>query len=174
MPTCDKVTRTPHKRRLHLVDKHGYPKGYDFRIVQTGMGKKISLLKSGGGGAQSCAGRRRRVSEVGEAGWQESAKERNDAGGTAERRSRRGTLENGQASRDGHETGYINGQRVGKDPQKQEPEMEVEKVSIAMEKLTKSAQQRDIDDDVDQLVNSVAALKFVPMSVRLKAGKSAS
>ncbi|ODV86466.1 hypothetical protein CANARDRAFT_27670 [[Candida] arabinofermentans NRRL YB-2248] len=37
VPGCDKVCSTHKKRRLHLVDKHGYPKDFIFSIVDTGI-----------------------------------------------------------------------------------------------------------------------------------------
>lgn len=51
---CEKRCSTPQKRRLHLIDKHLFPKIYDFRIVDTGIDKATSMLHEGG--------RRRRVS----------------------------------------------------------------------------------------------------------------
>ncbi|KAK5051882.1 hypothetical protein LTR84_002685 [Exophiala bonariae] len=50
---CEKVCSTPQKRRLHLIDKHLFPKIYNFRIVDTGIDKSTSMLHES---------RRRRVS----------------------------------------------------------------------------------------------------------------
>ena len=50
---CDRKCSTPQKRRLHLIDKHLFPKIYNFRIVDTGIDKSASMLQEG---------RRRRVS----------------------------------------------------------------------------------------------------------------
>ncbi|KAJ9612352.1 hypothetical protein H2200_003949 [Cladophialophora chaetospira] len=50
---CDKLCSTPQKRRLHLIDKHLFPKIYDFRIVNTGIDRSTSMLREN---------RRRRVS----------------------------------------------------------------------------------------------------------------
>ena len=44
---CDKKCSTPQKRRLHLVDKHLFPKDYDFYIINDGIDYRSSLLKSG-------------------------------------------------------------------------------------------------------------------------------
>ncbi|KEQ93932.1 hypothetical protein AUEXF2481DRAFT_31004 [Aureobasidium subglaciale EXF-2481] len=41
---CDKVCRTPHKRRMHLVDKHMFPQDFDFYIVNHGSDNRTSLL----------------------------------------------------------------------------------------------------------------------------------
>lgn len=50
---CDRKCSTPQKRRLHLIDKHLFPKNYNFRLVDTGIDKSASMLYEG---------RRRRVS----------------------------------------------------------------------------------------------------------------
>lgn len=41
---CEKLCSTPQKRRLHLIDKHMFPKVYNFRIVDQGIDKTNSLL----------------------------------------------------------------------------------------------------------------------------------
>ena len=50
---CERKCSTPQKRRLHLIDKHLFPKIYDFRIVDTGIDKSTTMLREN---------RRRRVS----------------------------------------------------------------------------------------------------------------
>ncbi|KIW26670.1 uncharacterized protein PV07_06485 [Cladophialophora immunda] len=50
---CERKCSTPQKRRLHLIDKHLFPKIYNFRIVDTGIDKSTSMLHES---------RRRRVS----------------------------------------------------------------------------------------------------------------
>jgi len=44
---CDKVCSTPQKRRLHIIDKHTFPKDYDFYIVDDGIDQRTSMLRSG-------------------------------------------------------------------------------------------------------------------------------
>lgn len=44
---CEKLCSTPQKRRLHLIDKHGFPKMYNFRIIDNGIDKSSSLLQGG-------------------------------------------------------------------------------------------------------------------------------
>lgn len=44
---CDKVCRDWRKRRCHLVDKHGYPKNYDFLVVNHGIDGRRSMLRPG-------------------------------------------------------------------------------------------------------------------------------
>lgn len=49
---CERKFSTPQKRRLHLIDKHLFPRTYNFRIVDQGIDKASSMLRDG---------RRRRV-----------------------------------------------------------------------------------------------------------------
>lgn len=44
---CEKICSTPQRRRLHLIDKHMFPKVYNFRIVDQGIDKTSSLLQGG-------------------------------------------------------------------------------------------------------------------------------
>lgn len=44
---CDKVCSEWRKRRSHLVDKHGYPKNYDFLVVDHGIDGRRSMLRAG-------------------------------------------------------------------------------------------------------------------------------
>lgn len=41
---CGKLCQTPQKRRLHLIDKHHFPKNYNFFIAKDGLDKRHSLL----------------------------------------------------------------------------------------------------------------------------------
>ncbi|EMC92342.1 hypothetical protein BAUCODRAFT_97248, partial [Baudoinia panamericana UAMH 10762] len=42
---CEKVCAGWKKRRSHLVDKHGFPRNYDFFIVNTGVDGRRSMLR---------------------------------------------------------------------------------------------------------------------------------
>lgn len=44
---CDKVCLEWKKRRSHLVDKHGFPKNYDFFIVNDGSDGRSTMLRPG-------------------------------------------------------------------------------------------------------------------------------
>jgi hypothetical protein len=44
---CDRVCGDWKKRRSHLVDKHGFPKNYDFLVVNSGVDGKRSMLRAG-------------------------------------------------------------------------------------------------------------------------------
>ncbi|KAG9569586.1 hypothetical protein KCU77_g19065, partial [Aureobasidium melanogenum] len=45
---CEKVCSTPQKRRMHLIDKHMFPRNYDFHIVNHGSDNRTSLLRPEG------------------------------------------------------------------------------------------------------------------------------
>ena len=42
---CDKLCGSSQKRRMHLIDKHMFPRNYDFFIVNDGMDKRNSMLR---------------------------------------------------------------------------------------------------------------------------------
>ncbi|KAI9746556.1 MAG: hypothetical protein M1818_000269 [Claussenomyces sp. TS43310] len=44
---CERKCSTAQKRRMHLIDKHMFPKDYDFCVVDDGIDHRSSLLKSG-------------------------------------------------------------------------------------------------------------------------------
>ncbi|KAL3426942.1 zinc finger protein [Phlyctema vagabunda] len=44
---CERVCSTSQKRRLHLIDKHAFPKEYDFHVVNDGIDGRSSMLRSG-------------------------------------------------------------------------------------------------------------------------------
>lgn len=43
---CDRKCLTPQKRRMHLIDKHMFPRTYNFYIVNDGIDKQSSMLRS--------------------------------------------------------------------------------------------------------------------------------
>ncbi|KAI0168377.1 hypothetical protein BJ166DRAFT_590822 [Pestalotiopsis sp. NC0098] len=46
--TCDRKCRTPQKRRMHLIDKHMYPKNFFFAVTKEGIDGRSSLLLESG------------------------------------------------------------------------------------------------------------------------------
>jgi hypothetical protein len=42
---CNRKCSTPQKRRLHMIDKHLFPKTYNFRIVDQGIDETSSMLR---------------------------------------------------------------------------------------------------------------------------------
>ncbi|ETS79947.1 hypothetical protein PFICI_07476 [Pestalotiopsis fici W106-1] len=45
---CDRKCGTPQKRRMHLIDKHMYPKNFFFAVSKEGIDGRSSLLLEGG------------------------------------------------------------------------------------------------------------------------------
>ncbi|KAH6085496.1 hypothetical protein HBI67_000990 [Parastagonospora nodorum] len=45
VPDCDRFCSTPPKRRLHCIDKHQFPRNYDFFIVNDGIDRRSSMLR---------------------------------------------------------------------------------------------------------------------------------
>lgn len=56
---CDKMCSSARKRKMHLIDKHGYPRDYEFRIVEWGIEGRSSLLREPKGKGRDGGGRRR-------------------------------------------------------------------------------------------------------------------
>ncbi|ATY61159.1 C2H2 type zinc finger domain-containing protein [Cordyceps militaris CM01] len=50
---CDRKCMTPQKRRMHMIDKHSYPKNFFFAVTRDGIDGRRSLLVEGGGGGRS-------------------------------------------------------------------------------------------------------------------------
>lgn len=44
---CDRLCSEWRKRRSHLVDKHGFPRNYNFLVVDTGIDHRKSMLRAG-------------------------------------------------------------------------------------------------------------------------------
>ncbi|KAK5005585.1 hypothetical protein LTR28_007531 [Elasticomyces elasticus] len=40
---CDRMCSTWRKRRMHLVDKHGFPRNYDFLIINNGLDQQSEV-----------------------------------------------------------------------------------------------------------------------------------
>jgi hypothetical protein len=45
IPDCDRLCSTPQKRRLHCIDKHAFPRNYDFFVVNDGIDHRSSMLR---------------------------------------------------------------------------------------------------------------------------------
>ncbi len=142
---CDRKCSTPQKRRLHLIDKHMFPRTYNFRIIDQGIDKASSMLREG---------RRRRVStandnyQVGRHRRQTSTQLRNDPTDIGERETNQ-ELSSQKAGY--HVPGVV--------PRK-------------MDMLKRSAAPDDRSQnplgDVDSLTRSLSVLRFVPTGVLRK------
>ncbi|KAH6644558.1 hypothetical protein C7974DRAFT_430321 [Boeremia exigua] len=43
--TCERLCSTAPKRRMHCIDKHQFPKNYDFFIINDGIDRRNSMLR---------------------------------------------------------------------------------------------------------------------------------
>lgn len=78
---CEKVCGEWQKRRRHLVDKHGFPRNYDFFVVDAGVDGRWSMLRPGvDGKGHRKSSRERKGSEGTEATLATSVSE-GDGGG---------------------------------------------------------------------------------------------
>ena len=46
VPSCDRLCSTAPKRRLHCIDKHHFPKNYDFFVINHGIDSRTTMLRS--------------------------------------------------------------------------------------------------------------------------------
>ncbi|KAH6610321.1 hypothetical protein Trco_000341 [Trichoderma cornu-damae] len=60
---CERKCMTPQKRRLHLIDKHMYPKNFFFAVTKDGIDGKRSLLIENGHRRRPSAGSQPQVKE---------------------------------------------------------------------------------------------------------------
>ncbi|KAL5114337.1 hypothetical protein ACEQ8H_007774 [Pleosporales sp. CAS-2024a] len=144
VPDCDRFCSTPQKRRLHCIDKHQFPRNYDFFIVNDGIDSRASMLRSP---------HRRRSSAF---------------SGTGE----------GSTRRRGESCASMAGE--GMDVvQDEEDEGEARRIPVKLRGRGGFSHARGQGassaatgvDAVDSLASSMAALQFVPHSVRMARGR---
>ena len=157
---CERKCSTPQKRRLHLIDKHMFPKvssqivgslsfikrwmlmehfqGYNFRIVDKGIDQVDSML---------AGGPRRRLS-----GFHDKFEAQHDSSSRKHHNNARYTPTTAMNSST-TDTGRRNRTRADVVPQ-------------APAKSNQSGSKNDTD--IDQLGAAMSALKFIPTSVQLK------
>ena len=76
--SCDRKCSTPQKRKMHLIDKHMYPKNFFFAITREGIDGRRSLLQEG-------SGRWRRSSAAAASRPTETSQGRDQGSATAEK-----------------------------------------------------------------------------------------
>jgi hypothetical protein len=142
---CDRKCSTPQKRRLHLIDKHMFPKTYNFRIIDQGIDNVSSMLREG---------RRRTISTV------------NECHGAGRHRRKASSQLQNQPSDVG---------RVKIDAESTRDDTECRKSSFGpcyadtLSQGTAPGQlHKDSPADLDSLTKSLSALRFVPVSVLRK------
>lgn len=142
---CDRKCSTPQKRRLHLIDKHMFPRTYNFRIVDQGTDKASSMLSEG---------RRRRVSTTNDS--QLAGSHRRRTSSQLQAQCADGGVGRTQAKSNTN-VGERRARKVAPDSLIALPQ------SSSADAVTKGAIA-----DLDSLADSLSALRFVPTSVRLK------
>ncbi len=137
---CDRKCSTTQKRRLHLIDKHMFPRAYNFRIVDQGMDKASSMLRDG---------RRRRVS---------TANDTHQAG--RQRRRTLSQLENQSKKFSENEPHATNNDSESSSADAKPCKMD------GPARFTTENEVRE--DPVHSVTQSLSALRFVPTSVLRK------
>lgn len=133
MEGCEKKCSTPQKRKMHLIDKHMYPKNFFFAVTREGIDGRRSLLLEGGG-------RRRRPSTA-----------------TAPQPKR--SISSSQGERPESPAANEKSAEPADDLMAADPNQE--------------SPGPPPDHEMEDLSSAMAALKFVPLSVRFGRGKKA-
>ncbi|KAK7908561.1 hypothetical protein PG985_015864 [Apiospora marii] len=141
---CDRKCRTPQKRRMHLIDKHMYPKNFFFGITKDGIDGRSSLLIENG--------HRRRGSSIGQSGGQKAAAA-----------SRRQSLRSQTA-----ETSSAQHHAAPADDDMKEGSTTV----ASNDKVAPRPESADVA--MADLESAMSALQFVPPSIRFGRGKGKS
>jgi hypothetical protein len=169
LPDCDRLCSTPQKRRLHCIDKHLFPREYDFIVVKDGIDRRSSMLipphrrrSSTFTSAGGATGRRRGESIASTVGEgmdvvkdQERDQEWSDEDGHQDGETRRYPIKLHGRGGFGHARGMSGGSG---------------RMSTATTP-SKSAAAASSGDPMDSLTSSMSALKFIPHSVRAAHGR---
>ncbi|KAF2161036.1 hypothetical protein M409DRAFT_70102 [Zasmidium cellare ATCC 36951] len=142
---CDKVCQDWKKRRNHLVDKHGFPRNYNFFIVNDGIDGRYSMLRRG----------------VDENGHRKSSRERG-------RRDSSATVTT--QTTDATSLSLASDSVVEEESERARPKASIPKTRS--EKKVMPAKSKEVS--VDAVTKSMSSLQFVPRSVTFgkKKGKS--
>ncbi|KAI9753154.1 MAG: hypothetical protein M1815_006328 [Lichina confinis] len=147
---CDRMCSAPQKRRRHLIDKHLFPREFNFYVVDDGIDKRRSMLRP--------AGHRRRSSVTINPTQREQASRRRRA--TVETSQDQGQ----QPPRPDGQPGLADhpGRIRGDDAAGSRDDAQGQSVPSAA-----------ADHDMSELIGSMSALRFVPPSVRFGRGQRA-
>ncbi|KAK0254571.1 hypothetical protein B0A54_15677 [Friedmanniomyces endolithicus] len=141
---CDKVCADWKKRRSHLVEKHGFPRNYDFLVVNTGVDGRRSMLRAG----------------VDAQGHRKSSRERKDSEVTV-----------GSVSTDGSGSTKATSvsERAGG-----EVEAEEDRIVVGGGLKNHKGATQAAAGSVDDLAESMSSLKMVPRSITFGRRKGGS
>lgn len=153
---CDRLCSTPQKRRLHVIDKHQFPKYYDFFIVNDGLGKRNSMLRPGPGhrrrsSTATVATARQRASSSANATGNSDADPRNDT--NADMEVDKPTI---KLVEEGVETAAGRGGTL---------------VGIDEKGKAKAVPPAVPDAAMEDITSSLSTLKFVPPSIKFGRGR---
>ncbi|KAI9677462.1 MAG: hypothetical protein M1817_006416 [Caeruleum heppii] len=150
---CDRKCSTPQKRRRHMIDKHLFPRNYDFFIINDGVDGRSSMLRT--------RGHQRRNSAAAHAAQ------------IAQRAKRRNSLmeaskqpQPDQATND--TTHNIPTARKTADASDDDSDDDVSDASTPPPQAPSGTASKNgtLEEDVGGLTNAMASLKFVPPSIR--------
>ena len=144
---CERKCSTPQKRRMHLIDKHMFPKVYNFRIVDSGIDNKSTTMLQ--------EGRRRRISTADDKRHALASKPWSSRG----ERGQSQTQVNGNVDQAGSKSGKTARAPL---PATQTEDSRRHYVDQTIEHVNNSPPSAT---DVDDLARSMSALRFIPASV---------
>ena len=148
---CDKMCSSARKRKMHLIDKHGYPKDYEFRIVEWGIEGRSSLLRGHKRMGRDGEGRRRSLTVDKKAGTEKGKDGRAEDGMDVDEDVKYPAPPEAMSTiREAAKSRLASLVPKAKSPQ---PAVEAKTSEDVM--------------DVDGLAGAMSALRFVPTSVRL-------
>lgn len=132
---------TPQKRRMHLIDKHMYPKNFFFAVTREGIDGRRSLLVEGGH-------HRRKSSNV-----------------HAKDAKRRSSIQDPSSSQ-----GQGQGQQREEGHEKREDGASAPTQDASTQPTAQRAPTERPDTEMEDLAGAMSALQFVPNSVRFGRG----
>ena len=144
---CERKCSTPQKRRLHLIDKHMFPKAYNFRIVNSGIDNKSTTMLQ--------EGRRRRISTADDKRHTLTSKSRSSRG----ERSHSHAQANGTVDRTRPNSSKTAEAPLLATQTEKSRKYDVDPTKTHVKDSPTSA------TDVDDLSRSMSALRFIPASV---------
>ncbi|TDZ30254.1 Zinc finger protein 511 [Colletotrichum spinosum] len=147
---CERKCSTPYKRRMHLVDKHMYPKNFFFAVTKEGIDGRRSLLVEPGP-------RQRKPSNA-------HRKEPPNKGSVVSN-SRTSQADGGETKKERQKDEQRTPAAVLSDP-KERPDTEMD-----ADPVPKSPDPTERPDtDMEDLAGAMSALRFIPNSVRFGRG----
>ncbi|KAF9875493.1 C2H2 type zinc finger domain protein [Colletotrichum karsti] len=137
---CERKCMTPQKRRMHLIDKHMYPKNFFFAVTKEGIDGRRSLLVEGG--------HHRRKSST----------------AVASKESKRKSSILESSSTQGETKMEVDEKKGGKEARA------ASSSGQATQPTTQPDPTERPDTDMEDLAGAMSALQFVPNSVRFGRG----